>query len=164
MVLGELYAVIRDRHGRPAGWEKIPGIRHRGDLTLGERIADSVRNLFGSWKFIIGQTIVVAVWVALNVTAVVHHWDPYPFILLNLAFSTQASYAAPLILLSQKRADQTAAEMAAHDLEQDKLDLECDMRQEKMLHLICEKLGIEVNDDHGARTEGTPARPLGESR
>jgi uncharacterized membrane protein len=65
--------------------------------------AEHFARLFGTPAFIIGQTIIVAIWIFLNVVAVVGHWDPYPFILLNLAFSTQAAYAAPLILLAATR-------------------------------------------------------------
>jgi uncharacterized membrane protein len=68
-----------------------------------QRIADAVTNFLGSWTFIIIQTLVVAAWVAGNVY-LVFHFDPYPFIFLNLAFSTQAAYAAPLILLASNRA------------------------------------------------------------
>ena len=67
------------------------------------RGAEHAARFFGTPQYIIGQSIVVVFWIALNVTAVVQHWDPYPFILLNLAFSTQAAYAAPLILLAQTR-------------------------------------------------------------
>jgi uncharacterized membrane protein len=67
------------------------------------RGAEHAARFFGTPQYIVGQTLVVAVWVALNSIAIVAHWDPYPFILLNLAFSTQAAYAAPLILLAQTR-------------------------------------------------------------
>src|ERR1700736_2467378 len=74
--------------------------------TAGERIADTVVGAMGSWRFIIIQTVIVVFWVALNIVEVVFKpFDPYPFILLNLAFSTQAAYAAPLILLAQNRQD-----------------------------------------------------------
>jgi uncharacterized membrane protein len=65
--------------------------------------AERAARFFGTPRYIIGQTIMVIVWIALNSVAIVAHWDPYPFILLNLAFSTQAAYAAPLILLAQTR-------------------------------------------------------------
>jgi uncharacterized membrane protein len=68
----------------------------------GERIADRVTSFLGSWTFIIIQTCVVAAWVIGNVY-LIFHFDPYPFIFLNLAFSTQAAYAAPLILLASNR-------------------------------------------------------------
>jgi uncharacterized membrane protein len=78
---------------------------HHG--TFGEdafgRWAEHTARFFGTPQYIVGQTLVVVVWVILNSIAVIQHWDPYPFILLNLAFSTQAAYAAPLILLAQTR-------------------------------------------------------------
>jgi uncharacterized membrane protein len=67
------------------------------------RAAERAARFFGTPQYIIGQTIVVIAWIALNSVALMAHWDPYPFILLNLAFSTQAAYAAPLILLAQTR-------------------------------------------------------------
>jgi len=67
------------------------------------RGAERAARFFGTPRYIIGQSLVVVVWIALNSIAIVRHWDPYPFILLNLAFSTQAAYAAPLILLAQTR-------------------------------------------------------------
>jgi uncharacterized membrane protein len=78
------------------------------------RGAERAARFFGTPEYIVGQSLVVVVWVALNSIAVIRHWDPYPFILLNLAFSTQAAYAAPLILLAQTRQadrDKRAEEM-----------------------------------------------------
>lgn len=71
--------------------------------SFGQRLADNVANGMGSWRFIIFQTIIVMIWMALNLTAFIFHWDPYPFILLNLVFSTQAAYAAPIIMMAQNR-------------------------------------------------------------
>lgn len=73
-------------------------------LSRGDALADAVTAGMGSWQFIIGQSVIVAVWILLNVAAVALRWDPYPFILLNLLFSTQAAYASPLILMSNNRA------------------------------------------------------------
>jgi uncharacterized membrane protein len=73
-----------------------------GADTFG-RIAERIARFFGTPQYIIGQTIVVIAWVVLNAFALAGRWDPYPFILLNLAFSLQAAYAAPLILLAQTR-------------------------------------------------------------
>ena len=73
-----------------------------GDDTFG-RFAEKTARFFGTPRYIIGQTLVVAAWIVLNSVALIHHWDPTPFILLNLIFSTQAAYAAPLILLAQTR-------------------------------------------------------------
>jgi len=74
------------------------------EAPLGARIADRVTGLLGSWTFIIIQTIVVGLWLIGNIALLTRPFDPYPFILLNLAFSTQAAYAAPLILLAGNRA------------------------------------------------------------
>jgi uncharacterized membrane protein len=73
------------------------------ELTPGQRIADSLALLMGSWSFIIVQSTILAIWIILNVVAWIRHWDPYPFILLNLALSFQAAYAAPIIMMSQNR-------------------------------------------------------------
>jgi uncharacterized membrane protein len=67
------------------------------------RAAERAARFFGTPEYIVGQSVVVVLWIALNSIAVVEHWDPYPFVLLNLAFSTQAAYAAPLILLAETR-------------------------------------------------------------
>ena len=77
---------------------------HEESRKFGQRLADSVANGMGSWKFIIWQTIIVAVWMILNVVLIAtNRWDPYPYILLNLVFSTQAAYAAPIIMMAQNR-------------------------------------------------------------
>jgi uncharacterized membrane protein len=80
-------------------------LQHHG--AFGEdafgRYAEGAARFFGTPQYIVGQTVAVILWIALNSIAIVQHWDPYPFILLNLAFSTQAAYAAPLILLAQTR-------------------------------------------------------------
>jgi uncharacterized membrane protein len=84
---------------------------------LGARVADAVTGFMGSWRFLVLQTIVVAIWIAGNAW-LLFHFDPYPFILLNLAFSTQAAYAAPLILLAGNRAalrDRMTLEHAASE-------------------------------------------------
>lgn len=72
-------------------------------LTSGLRSADLVARIVGSWRFIIIQSSLLMVWVALNVMALVRHWDPYPFILMNLVLSLQAAYTAPVIMMSQNR-------------------------------------------------------------
>lgn len=82
----------------------MPVQRHGafGDDAFG-RGAEKVARFFGTPQYIVGQTIIVAVWIALNSVGFVYHWDPRPWIMLNLVFSTQAAYAAPLILLAQTR-------------------------------------------------------------
>jgi len=83
-------------------------------MTLGQRVADKVADTIGSWRFIITQSIILTVWIILNVTAWIKRWDPYPFILLNLMLSFQAAYAGPVIMMSQNRQsakDRIAAEI-----------------------------------------------------
>lgn len=77
--------------------------QHKETLGFGSRLADAVASGMGSWTFIIIQTILVILWMTLNLVAYVSHWDVYPFILLNLVFSTQAAYAAPIIMMAQNR-------------------------------------------------------------
>ena len=92
-----------------------------GGDTFGRK-AESFARFFGTPKFLIGQSIVVVVWIAINAAAASLRWDPYPFILLNLAFSTQAAYAAPLILLAQTRqADRDKAHEEADALHREAL-------------------------------------------
>lgn len=74
--------------------------------TFGQKVADKFTKMLGSWRFIIIQSVVLVIWVILNVVAWISHWDPYPFILLNLALSFQAAYAAPIIMMSQNRAEE----------------------------------------------------------
>jgi uncharacterized membrane protein len=88
---------------------------HHDDRTLSVRIAEGVAKGMGSMRFIVLQTIIIAVWVSLNVLGLALRWDPYPFILLNLVFSTQAAYAAPFILLSQNRQAEKDRVMAEFD-------------------------------------------------
>eukprot|EP01039_Chlorochromonas_danica_P014390 gene14390-16799_t len=80
---------------------RLGGCEPPGGLTLGQKVADGVAATMGSWRFIIIQSILLTAWITLNVTAFIQKWDPYPFILLNLARSSQAAYAAPFIMMSQ---------------------------------------------------------------
>jgi len=73
------------------------------ESTFGQRAADWTTNIMGSWRFIIVQSLMLIVWVVLNVVAWTKHWDPYPFILMNLVMSLQAAYTAPIIMMSQNR-------------------------------------------------------------
>jgi uncharacterized membrane protein len=96
--------VRRLASGRRRSLGSVPGEHHGafGQDEFGRR-AEKTARFFGTPQYILGQTIVVILWIAANAAAFTFHWDPYPFILLNLAFSTQAAYAAPLILLAQTR-------------------------------------------------------------
>ena len=98
-------------------------VLHHDEATLGERIADRAASGIGSWTFLIVQTIAVLCWLSLNVIGLVHHWDPFPFILLNLLFSVQAAYTGPVLLLAgnrQSQKDRLTLEHAAY--EADKAD------------------------------------------
>lgn len=72
-------------------------------LTFGQKASDWVARNLGSWWFIAVQSIILSIWIVVNVTAWARHWDPYPFILMNLVLSMQAAYAAPIIMMSQNR-------------------------------------------------------------
>ena len=87
----------------PRGAAPVIGARYDADAF--GRLSEAIARFLGTGKFIVGQTILVVAWIILNSIAFVNHFDPYPYILLNLAFSTQAAYAAPLILLAQNRQD-----------------------------------------------------------
>lgn len=96
-------------HRHPANRALIDG------RDFGARTADRVTAVFGSWRFLIVQTVLITGWIAINVVGLIAAWDPYPFILLNLLFSTQAAYAAPLILLSQNRSAEHDRQRAEED-------------------------------------------------
>jgi uncharacterized membrane protein len=82
-----------------------PRVGARYDADAFGRVSESAARFLGTGRYLVGQTVFVIFWLALNTVGFIKHWDPYPFILLNLAFSTQAAYAAPLILLAQNRQD-----------------------------------------------------------
>jgi len=98
--------------------------------TVGERIADSAAAVVGSWRFIIIQTVLVMLWVVLNVIAFDFKWDPYPFILLNLMFSVQAAYTGPILLLASNR--QAAKDRAMAWRDDEELGVIYNLQQEQM--------------------------------
>ena len=103
------------------------------DLTVGQRVADNVASGMGSWRFIIIQSILLAIWVTLNITAWVKQWDPYPFILLNLALSFQAAYAAPIIMMAQNRQQDIDRKAAENDYKINiKAELEIELLHQKL--------------------------------
>jgi uncharacterized membrane protein len=89
----------KDNLGTPRGTPISSGY----DSDAFARWAESIARFLGTGRYLAGQTIFVMIWIALNGLGIINRWDPYPFILLNLCFSTQAAYAAPLILLAQNR-------------------------------------------------------------
>ena len=101
--------------------------------SMGQRIADRVATVMGSWGFIIIQSIILAIWVLLNLLGVIKPWDPYPFILLNLALSFQAAYAAPIIMMSQNRQAEIDRADAQHDYQVNvKAELEIELLHHKL--------------------------------
>lgn len=114
---------------------------HIESLTWGDRIADAVAEGMGSWPFILTQTVFVLLWMAANVVGWIRHWDAYPFILLNLLFSTQAAYAAPIIMMSQNRQADRDRYQAQADFETNtKSEVEIEDVQRTLVRLETEKL------------------------
>jgi uncharacterized membrane protein len=122
---------LRDlRRGKRGGAAAEQPVEH---LTLGQKVADQVAATMGSWKFIIIQSAILFFWIVLNVTAVVQRWDPYPFILLNLALSFQAAYAAPFIMMSQNRQQDIDRKEAENDHQINiKAELEIELLHQKI--------------------------------
>ena len=109
----------------------------RNKLSFGQKAADRITQIVGSWHFIIIQSIILVIWIVLNVTAWIRHWDPYPFILLNLALSFQAAYTAPIILMSENRE-------AERDRRKNAMDLATDRKAEREIaHIQCELQRLE---------------------
>jgi uncharacterized membrane protein len=124
----EIKLLAQLRSARRAKTDKIGP-----EFSMGDRIADKVAATMGSWNFIIIQSLLLLVWIVLNVTAYVQNWDPYPFILLNLALSFQAAYAAPFIMMSQNR--QAAIDRAAAQTDYGinaKAELEIELLHQKL--------------------------------
>jgi Predicted membrane protein len=96
---------------KDASWHE----KHQATMSPGQRLSDNLANSMGSWKFIIWQTILIVAWITLNLVAWFDHWDPYPFILLNLLFSTQAAYSAPIIMMAQNRQNERDRFQAKED-------------------------------------------------
>jgi uncharacterized membrane protein len=102
-------------HPAPVNVNKV----YDNQLTLGQRIADGVANTMGSWRFIISQAVIMLVWIIFNAIGWALKWDPYPFILLNLAMSAQAAFATPLIMMSQNRQSEKDRLTAQNDYQTD---------------------------------------------
>ena len=115
--------------------------KHKESLNVGQRLADWVANGMGSWRFIIWQTTFVVLWMVLNVIGYIRHWDAYPFILLNLIFSTQAAYAAPIIMMSQNRQGERDRLQAKEDyITNQEAKLEIEALQKQLNKIETEKL------------------------
>ena len=100
-------------------WHEHPGVRSGSDLSLGERAADRMRSVMGSWPFVFGFFAIMILWATTNtyfLQRVLHHraFDPYPYILLNLFLSMLAGVQAAALLIAAKRSDAIASEIAMH--------------------------------------------------
>ena len=116
-----------------------------------DRLAEWLANLVGSWTFLIVQSLILVTWLTLNIVMWIRHWDPYPFILLNLALSVMSAYAAPVLMISQNR-------QAKLNERRNHLDLQINMLAEqetteilRLLRLLCEKSGVELTKDNNVR-------------
>ena len=103
--MARLTARLAERNDLSVPRGATPRMGARYDADAFGRFSEAIARFLGTGRFLVGQTVLVIGWIVLNTIGLVNHWDPYPFILLNLAFSTQAAYAAPLILLAQNRQD-----------------------------------------------------------
>jgi len=114
---------LHRRKARSQDHKHPVNVVHHEEATFGEHLADGIASGIGSWTFLIVQTFLVSLWVVFNFVGFIKHWDPFPFILLNLLFSVQAAYTGPVLLLAgnrQAQKDRLTLEHAAH--EADKAD------------------------------------------
>ena len=121
--------------------------------TVGERVADFVAAGVGSWTFLIVQSVLLVIWIVLNFLNWNYHWDPYPFVLLNLILSFQAAFATPIILMSQNRQALLSDRRNHLDLQINLLAEQENTEQLRMLRQICEKLGIAVDSQKAPSLE-----------
>ena len=120
-----------------------PPIKNLNDIvkekrTHGQYMADKIAQVMGSWSFLIIQSIILFLWVLVNILAFAYHWDPYPFILLNLFLSLQAAYTAPVIMMSQNRKAERDR-LEAHN------DYMINQKTEEEVRLILEHLEAQNN-------------------
>jgi uncharacterized membrane protein len=123
------------------GWHSHPSVRSGSQLSLGERAADRLRNSMGSWVFVFGALVFLAIWMAFNNNS---GFDKYPFILLNLVLSCLAALQGAILLIAAKRSDQIAAELAQHDYD---IDSKAEALVEKM-HDAFTKMAAQHEDLH----------------
>ncbi len=108
--------------------------------TRGEYLADQIAALVGSWRFIIVQSAVLVLWIVLNIVAWVQHWDPYPFILLNLVLSFQAAFTAPILMMAQNRQSDI-------DRQKAQLDYDVNLRAELDIEALHQKIDLLRQED-----------------
>jgi uncharacterized membrane protein len=129
-----------------------PGVRRADELTVGERAADRLRNGMGSWTFVFAALVFLAGWMVGNRGS---GFDPYPFILLNLILSCLAAMQGAILLIAARRADQIAAEMAAHDYAADTDSEQLIGEVRALVRCIHRQVGapVPVDDDFGPETQ-----------
>ncbi len=138
----EIAQIEKFRFLNPA--QSIPSYEHK--CSFGDKMADNISSLVGSWHFLIVQSTLLLLWLALNITAYVEHWDPYPFILLNLVMSFQAAYTAPIIMMSQNRESQIdRAKLEYYYNVNVKQELEIELLHQKMEEMEIDKLHIKID-------------------
>ena len=112
----------------PTNWHR----EHKNSLSEGDRLADSMRNGMGSWRFVLTFITFMAIWAFLNTAGLISHWDKYPFILLNLFLSMLAALQGAILLIAAKRVDEINAAMAEHDF---KTNVEAKKEIEELMEL-----------------------------
>jgi uncharacterized membrane protein len=158
--------VVSNR-GWQTHWHKHPAVRSGDQLTRGERAADRMRNVMGSWPFVICFFVIMIVWALVNTVVlhrVLHHkaFDPYPYILLNLFLSMLAGVQAAALLIAAKRADAIASEIAIHT-EKNTDDLKGLLQENTALTKAMKKNTdlLEEIHRHVAALRGLPEAPAG---
>jgi uncharacterized membrane protein len=114
--------------------------------TRGEHISDVMADWIGSWPFIIAQSVILAMWILLNVLKWAEHWDPYPFTLLNLALSFEAAFFGPIIMISQNRQSRLIERRNKLDLQINLLAEQENTELLRLLRLLCEQSGIKLKE------------------
>jgi len=124
---------IQDKMRRGEPVSKNVHVLHLQQLTFGQRVSDKLADVAGSWRFIFAFGVVLGVWILLNTVALIHHWDKYPYILLNLFLSMLAAIQAPVIMMSQNRQEDRDRVRAEHDYEVNlKAELEIQQLHKKL--------------------------------
>jgi uncharacterized membrane protein len=124
---------VLDKIRRRERVSKNVEVVHQEQLTFGQRVSDRLADVAGSWRFIFSFGLVLGIWVLLNTVALIHHWDKYPYILLNLFLSMLAAIQAPVIMMSQNRQE-------AHDRIRAEHDYEVNLKAEIEIQQINQKL------------------------
>jgi len=135
--------------------------KHADELSYPQKVADKLAAVIGSWRFILFQTVVIIFWMIMNVIAAAYRWDPYPFILLNLLFSTQAAYAAPIIMMSQNRQGERDRFQAHEDYLTNKQAKE---EIEELQHVLARIENDKLDKLIRLIEEKTPVRSVGGSK